>query len=56
MTTPARAELIERLKANPRFVEAKPGAAVVIVGAQGQPLTPANGPSQPSAGSEARKP
>jgi hypothetical protein len=28
-----KAELLERLKANPRFVEAKPGAAVVIVGA-----------------------
>ncbi len=31
MTTPTRAELLERIKANARFVEAKPGASVVIV-------------------------
>ena len=29
-----KAELLERLRANPRFKEASPGAAVVIVGAR----------------------
>ncbi len=37
MTMLTRAELFERIKANPRFVAAKPGA-IVIVGAQGLAL------------------
>jgi len=32
MTTPTRTELLERIKANPRFREVKPGESVVIVG------------------------
>jgi len=42
---PKATELLERLKANPRFVEAKPGAAVVIVG--GQPSRSSEKPQAP---------
>lgn len=35
MTQPlTKAQLLERLRANPRFTEAKPGVAVIIVGAR----------------------
>ncbi len=34
MTTSTRAELLAKLQSNPRFKEAKPGVAVIIIGAQ----------------------